>query len=202
MLAYCKLDYWKQISVKFESEFYHFHSRNVFEYVVCNNGGHYVQGDELNRRKYTKPTHVKSTSLCSSLALRREINVWQARCHRQAGQTMTATRVTLHNPPPPPPHTKGLGNSDNLQQRSTLYNLFIILARSRAIFKMTLHKIIIWGYFRLYLAMPSCTVDIIGLKWNPLYVCFFRIVYIYRIVPNWLHEMHNCCVIAYHMSIC
>ena len=27
MLAYCQLDTWKQISVKFESEFYHFHSR-------------------------------------------------------------------------------------------------------------------------------------------------------------------------------
>ena len=27
MLAYCRLDSWDQISVKFESEFYHFHSR-------------------------------------------------------------------------------------------------------------------------------------------------------------------------------
>ena len=27
MLAYCQLDSWEQISVKFESEFYHFHSR-------------------------------------------------------------------------------------------------------------------------------------------------------------------------------
>ena len=26
MLAYCQLDSWKQIPVKFESEFYHFHS--------------------------------------------------------------------------------------------------------------------------------------------------------------------------------
>ena len=28
MLAYCQLDSWKQISVKFESKFYHFHSSN------------------------------------------------------------------------------------------------------------------------------------------------------------------------------
>ena len=27
MLAYCQLDSWEQISLKFESEFYHFHSR-------------------------------------------------------------------------------------------------------------------------------------------------------------------------------
>ena len=27
MLAFCQLDSWEQISVKFESEFYHFHSR-------------------------------------------------------------------------------------------------------------------------------------------------------------------------------
>ena len=27
MLAYCQMDSWEQISVKFESEFYHFHSR-------------------------------------------------------------------------------------------------------------------------------------------------------------------------------
>ena len=27
MLAYCQLDSWEQISVKFQSEFYHFHSR-------------------------------------------------------------------------------------------------------------------------------------------------------------------------------
>ena len=28
MVAYCELDSWEQFSVKFESEFYHFHSRN------------------------------------------------------------------------------------------------------------------------------------------------------------------------------
>ena len=28
ILGYCQLDSWKQMSVKFESEFYHFHSRN------------------------------------------------------------------------------------------------------------------------------------------------------------------------------
>ena len=36
MLAYCQLDSWEQISVKFEF---------AFENVVCQNGGHFVQGD-------------------------------------------------------------------------------------------------------------------------------------------------------------
>ena len=43
-LDYCQLDSLKQISMKFESEFYHFHSTNAFEIVVCQNGGHFVQG--------------------------------------------------------------------------------------------------------------------------------------------------------------
>ena len=48
MLAYCQLDPWELISVKFESEFYNFHSRNAFEIAVFQNGGHFVQGgDEL-----------------------------------------------------------------------------------------------------------------------------------------------------------
>ena len=45
MLAYWKLDSWEQILVKIESEFYHFHSRNVIEIVVCQSGGHFVQGE-------------------------------------------------------------------------------------------------------------------------------------------------------------
>ena len=44
MLAYCQLDFWEQISMKFESEFYNFHFKKVFEIVVCQNGGHFVQG--------------------------------------------------------------------------------------------------------------------------------------------------------------
>ena len=41
-LAYRQLDSWEQISVKIESEFYHFHTKNAFENVVCQNGGHFV----------------------------------------------------------------------------------------------------------------------------------------------------------------
>ena len=33
LLAYCQLDSWEQISLKFESEFYHF--RNTFKFVAC-----------------------------------------------------------------------------------------------------------------------------------------------------------------------
>ena len=35
MLAYCQLDSWEQISVKFEFEFYHFHPRKCMQNVVC-----------------------------------------------------------------------------------------------------------------------------------------------------------------------
>ena len=34
MLAYCQLDSWEQISVKFELEFYHFHSRK-YVWICC-----------------------------------------------------------------------------------------------------------------------------------------------------------------------
>ena len=43
MLAYCHLDSQEQISVKIESEFYHFQSKNAFEIVVCQSGGRFVQ---------------------------------------------------------------------------------------------------------------------------------------------------------------
>ena len=39
---YCELDSWKQISEKFESEFYTFNLKNAFEIVVCQNGDHFV----------------------------------------------------------------------------------------------------------------------------------------------------------------
>ena len=45
MLDYCQLDFWEQISVKFETEFYHFHSKNAFEIVACQNGSHFLQGE-------------------------------------------------------------------------------------------------------------------------------------------------------------
>ena len=44
MLAYCHLDSWEQLSVKFESEFYHFHLKKAFQVVACQNGGHFVLG--------------------------------------------------------------------------------------------------------------------------------------------------------------
>ena len=45
MLGYCQLDRQEQTSVKFETEFIIFIQENVFEYVVCQNGGHFVQGE-------------------------------------------------------------------------------------------------------------------------------------------------------------
>ena len=48
LLDYCQLNSWEQISMKFESEFYHFHKKkNAFEIVVCQTGSHFVQGDGL-----------------------------------------------------------------------------------------------------------------------------------------------------------
>ena len=42
MLAICQLDSWKHISVKFKSEFYHFHSRKCVWKYHLRNGGHFV----------------------------------------------------------------------------------------------------------------------------------------------------------------
>ena len=41
MLVYYQLDSWEQISVKVESQFYHFHSKNAFEIIVCQIGDHF-----------------------------------------------------------------------------------------------------------------------------------------------------------------
>ena len=53
MLAYCQLDSWEQISVKFESEFITFIQENAFEIVVCQNGVHFVQGEMSKCNQFT-----------------------------------------------------------------------------------------------------------------------------------------------------
>ena len=45
MLAFCQLDSWEHISVKFEWEFYNFLSKHAFGIVVCQTGGNFVQGE-------------------------------------------------------------------------------------------------------------------------------------------------------------
>ena len=45
MRAYCQFDSWEQILVKFESEFCNFIQENIFEIVICQYGGHFVQGE-------------------------------------------------------------------------------------------------------------------------------------------------------------
>ena len=48
ILAYCQLDSWEQISVKFESEFYNFHSRKcIWKYRLPECRPLYPGGDEL-----------------------------------------------------------------------------------------------------------------------------------------------------------
>ena len=44
MLAYCQLDSQEQISERYESEFYHFHSRKCIWKCRLRNGGHFVHG--------------------------------------------------------------------------------------------------------------------------------------------------------------
>ena len=54
MLAYCLLDSWEQISVKFESEFYHFHSRKcIWKWCLLKWRSFCPEGDELNISKQT-----------------------------------------------------------------------------------------------------------------------------------------------------
>ena len=45
MMAYCQLDSWEQISVKFERNSIILIQENAFENVVCQCGGHFVQGE-------------------------------------------------------------------------------------------------------------------------------------------------------------
>ena len=48
MLAYCQLESWVQISMKFESEFYHFHSRKcIWKCSLSNWRLFFPRGDEL-----------------------------------------------------------------------------------------------------------------------------------------------------------
>ena len=50
ILAYCQLDSWEHISVKFESEFYHFHSRKCnWNYRLPKWRPFCPRGDELNK---------------------------------------------------------------------------------------------------------------------------------------------------------
>ena len=46
IVGYYQLDHWEKISVKFISEFNIFTQENAFENVFCQNGGHFVQGDQ------------------------------------------------------------------------------------------------------------------------------------------------------------
>ena len=46
VLAYYQLDSWEQISVKLESEFYHFYPIKCIWNVVCPIGDHFVQGEQ------------------------------------------------------------------------------------------------------------------------------------------------------------
>ena len=50
MLRYCQLDSWEQVSVKFEQEFYHFHSRKcIWKYCLPKWPPFCQGGDELNK---------------------------------------------------------------------------------------------------------------------------------------------------------
>ena len=61
MLAYCQLDSWEQISVKFESEFYRFHSRKSTWKCCLPKWWPFVQG-EMSLRKPVECTHSTKAS--------------------------------------------------------------------------------------------------------------------------------------------
>ena len=48
MLAYCQMDTWEQISMEFESKFYHFYLKNAFEIVVSEMAAILSRADELH----------------------------------------------------------------------------------------------------------------------------------------------------------
>ena len=50
MLSHCQMDSWAHVSVKYKSEFYHFHSRKCIWncQVAAKNGDHFVQGGWFN----------------------------------------------------------------------------------------------------------------------------------------------------------
>ena len=45
ILDYCPWDSWEHISMKFDSEFYHFIQENAFKNVICQIGGRFVYGE-------------------------------------------------------------------------------------------------------------------------------------------------------------
>ena len=69
MLAYCQLDSWEQISVKLESEFYHFHSRKCIWNCrlpkwrpFCPGGDELIQFNSLNMVKFCVMAWISSQS--------------------------------------------------------------------------------------------------------------------------------------------
>ena len=59
MLACCQLDSWKQISVKYELEFYQFHSWKCIWKCCLRNGGHFDQrGMKLIQKGLVTPTCI------------------------------------------------------------------------------------------------------------------------------------------------
>ena len=70
MLVYCWLDYWPQVSVKFESEFYHFHSRRyIWKCCLLNWRPFCPGGDELiytHDRSFTYGVRPSAGTLLTS----------------------------------------------------------------------------------------------------------------------------------------
>ena len=89
VLAYCQLESWEQISVNFESEFYHSHSRKYIWKCRLLYGDHFVQG-EMSWRKKVQCSDVMWAVLgslwyhwCHFLLIyqARTFGVWQLQLH-------------------------------------------------------------------------------------------------------------------------
>ena len=62
MLAYCQLDFWEQTSVKFESEFYRFHSRKCTWKCCLPEWQPFCPGDEFTHWLLMAPCNITKLS--------------------------------------------------------------------------------------------------------------------------------------------
>ena len=86
MLAYCLLDSWEQISMKFESEFYHFHSRKCnWNYRLLKGRLFCLGGDDLISVRVLKPEYsVRQTMSIAWLQM-----PWLLACRSSAIMVLT-----------------------------------------------------------------------------------------------------------------
>ena len=82
MLAYCRLHFWEQISVKFESEFYHLHLRkSIWNCRLPKWRPFCPGGDELTCRTQVGPMLAPWTLLSGVRYWNSDIEIWELVIH-------------------------------------------------------------------------------------------------------------------------